>query len=199
MTKVNALLSVATIALATALGGAAFAGELAGSLDKTGEVVKAAVELSDVTHGDFAISKLVFASEFGADDADMASLSGEFLYADTLSVTANAEFNFATGDTSLAIAASAEQVQTDYGLFSFGVSIDEEALSASFDLADVSNWVLADAAFGVDFNTSYGGDASLGLNATGQTIHGVDFKLGANLDLEDIDKSNFNVEFSHKF
>ena len=103
------------------------------------------------------------------------------------------------GDSGLAIAASAEQIQTDYGLFSFGVSINEEALSASFDLADVSNGFLADADFGIDFNTNYGSDASLGLNATGQTIHGVNFTLDADLDFEAIDKSNFNVEFSYKF
>ena len=199
MTKANVLLGVATITLATAINGEAFAGELAGSLDKTGEVVKATVELSGVTHGDFAISKLAFASEFGAGDADTASLSGKFLYADALLVTANANFDFATVGTSLAIAASAEQIQTDYGLFSFGVSIDEDALSASFDLADVSNGFLADADFGVDFEADYGGDARLGVKAAGQTIHGADFTLGADLDIEDIDNSNFNVKFSYKF
>jgi hypothetical protein len=181
------------------MGGAAFAGELAGSLDKTGDVVKAAVELSGVTHGDFAISRLAFASEFRAGDADTASLSGEFLYADYLSVTANADFGLATGDTTLAITASAEQIQTGYGLFSFGVSIDEDALSASLDLADISNGFLADADFRLDFITKYGVDASLGLNATGQTVHGVDFTLAADLDLEDIDQSNFNLGFSYKF
>lgn len=199
MTKVNVLLGVATIALATAMGGAAFAGELAGSLDKTGDVVKAAVELSGVTHGDFAISKLAFASELGVGGADTASLSGEFLYADTLSVTANADFDFATGDTSLAITVSAEPIQTNNGLLSFGVSVDEDALSASFDLKDVSNGFFANTDFGVDFNTNYGGDASLGMKAAGQTIHGVDFTLGADLYLEDIDKSNFNLKFSYKF
>ncbi len=199
MTKVNLLLGVATITLATAISAEAFAGELAGSLDKTGEVVKAELELSGVTHGDFTISKLAFATEFGAGVADTASLSGEFSYANTLSVTANAGFDFANGDTSMAIAASAEQIQTDYGLLSFGVSIDEKALSASVDFTGVSNGFLADADFGVDFTTNYGGGASLGLNATGQTVHGIDYTLGADLVLEEIDQSNFNVEFSYKF
>ena len=199
MTHVNVLLGFATIAFATALGGAAFAGELSGSLDKTGDVVKAAVELAGVTHGDVAISKLAFKSEFGAGETDTALLSGEFLYANYLSVAANADLDFATGDTSLAIAANVEQIQTNYGLFSFGVSIDEGTLSASFDLKDVSNSFFADTNFGVDFNTNYGDDATLGVKAEGQTIHGADFTLGADLDLKDIDKSNFNVEFSYNF
>lgn len=199
MTKVNVLFGAATIALATAMSGAASAGELAGSLDKTGDAVKAAIELSDVTHGIWKISEFAFSVESGLGTSDAASLSGEFSYADILSVSATADFGLATGDTSLGIAASAEQVQTDYGSFSFGISISEDALSASFDLTDVSNDFLANANFGLDFKTDYGVNSSLGVNANGRTVHGVDFTLGADLDLKDLNQSNVAVKFSKKF